>query len=450
MFPKTVNEILDRIRGDIASRVSEFAQTSQRAIIDVISTTFAGVMFGIYGYAEYIFKQIFPLTAENDYLNLHGEMWGVGRGEKTRARGVVIAEVESGISNLVIPEGIQLVSSDGARYVTMHEAKQFESKVAILVEAVEPGENSNISSGSLAFTTTVEGVKDQKVELFQGGIIQTGSMTATGVAIFSGSPGSVIPTAWMQDPGGSTYLSMPCMIGSGGYVAGFVRGSNARLAGTLLAFVATPPTGVDPTAIVAGEGVTGGANELSDEMLRHRIRQRIQQVPHGGALEDYKLWAYQTEGVSIKNVWIFGYPTLEEGNVHVYFTTSDLDLIPSAVQKAMVAAKIEEFRPVTARVTVKAPSPYPLDITAQFTVATGYDFYEIYEIAELEIRQVLSEFELSWDNTYMPISLIYSALAKVNGLKSYSVTSINDESPVNVLIPAYFMPTLGVFYVSPT
>lgn len=449
MFPKSVNEILDRIRGDIASRVSEFAQTSQRAIIDVISTTFAGVIFGIYGYAEYIFKQIFPLTAENDYLNLHAEMWGVSRGAKTKARGVVIAEVESGITNLVIPEGIQLVSGDGARYVTMHEAGQFESKLAILVEAVDPGENSNISSGSLTFTTTVAGVKDQKAELFQGGITQTGS-TATGAAIFSGSPGSVINSAWMQDPVGSTYLSMPCVIGSGGYAAGFVRGGGARPAGTLLAFLGTPPTGVDPTAVVAGEGVTGGANELSDEMLRHRIRQRIQHVPHGGALEDYKLWAYQTEGVSIKNVWVFGYPTLSEGNVHVYFTTSDLDPIPSAAQKAMVAAKIEEFRPVTAKVSVFGPSSYPLDITAQFTVATGYDFDEVYLIAELEIRQVLSEFELSRDNTYMPISLIYSALAKVNGLKSYSVTSINSDSPANVLIPAYFMPTLGDFYVSQT
>jgi uncharacterized phage protein gp47/JayE len=89
----------------------------------------------------------------------------------------------------------------------------------------------------------------------------------------------------------------------------------------------------------------------------------------GGARSDYEAWALQVAGVT--RAWV--YP-LENGpgTVVVRFVRdNDTSLIPDSAEVAAVQAYIDDLRPVTANVTVEAPTASPLNMTIQLTPNTA-------------------------------------------------------------------------------
>jgi uncharacterized phage protein gp47/JayE len=127
--------------------------------------------------------------------------------------------------------------------------------------------------------------------------------------------------------------------------------------------------GVASAALVAAPGLTQGADAESDDALRLRLLARIRQPPMGGSASDYVAWALQVPGVT--RAWV--YP-LENGvgTVTVRFVRdNDVDFIPDAGAVTAVQEYIDARRPVTAQVTVLAPTAAPLDLTIALTPDTA-------------------------------------------------------------------------------
>lgn len=152
-------------------------------------------------------------------------------------------------------------------------------------------------------------------------------------------------------------------------ITAVTSGANTNaLAGTVLSLT-TPVVGVNSAAIVDANGLSQGADIEDDTKLRARLLARIQQPPHGGADYDYINWALEVAGVT--RAWV--YPNeLGLGTITLRFVRdNDVSLIPDAGEVTAVYNYINTRRPVTAALTVVAPTAVPLNFTIAVTPNTA-------------------------------------------------------------------------------
>jgi uncharacterized phage protein gp47/JayE len=190
---------------------------------------------------------------------------------------------------------------------------------------------------------------------------------AVGIVAATGTQGSVVPQFTTLTAANSvTYeTSTQIIIGSTATsipIRAIDPGTVGNLpTGTAMGF-AVPPPGVDKTVAVVE--LTGGADVETDEELRARVLQRIQEPPMGGDATDYEAWALAVPGVT--RAWA---APLEEGigTVTLRFMCDDLRSdnygIPLAEDVARVQAYLDTKRPVAVKdFFCVAPIPFPLKI----------------------------------------------------------------------------------------
>lgn len=118
---------------------------------------------------------------------------------------------------------------------------------------------------------------------------------ASGDVNFTGTDGNTVPSGTtLQRDDGVRFITQADAAISGGTATASVSAEEAGAdgntdAGVVLSFV-SPVAGVDTDATVASGGLDGGADTESDESLRQRLLNRLQEPPHGGADYDYTAW----------------------------------------------------------------------------------------------------------------------------------------------------------------
>ncbi len=222
------------------------------------------------------------------------------------------------------------------------------------------------------------------------GVERTAAVFATGSVDFTGTDGTLIPTGTrVKRSDGVFYLTTASASIAGGTATIAAEAVNAGAdgnadAGTSLSMV-TSIAGVDTSAAVSAGGFTNGANAEGDESLRLRLLDRIQQPPHGGAEFDYVKWAKEVSGVTRAWAYELGDGV---GTVTVTFVLDgEEDIIPDAAKVQEVQDYIDDpsRRPVTADVTVFAPTAVPLDFTIALTPNTA----EVQASVEVSLRELL-------------------------------------------------------------
>lgn len=198
-------------------------------------------------------------------------------------------------------------------------------------------------------------------------IPQKSESFAIGEVTFTGTDGSTIPagTSLRRQDGQEYTLDADATIASGsaqGAVTATVAGAagNAETGASMA--LSSPVPGVQSGVTVATPGITGGVDLEDPETWRARIVARIQTPPHGGNEADYDAWAKQIAGVT--RVW--PYPNqLGRGSVYLLFVMDEKigTIIPSPTEVELVQNHIDVVRPVTADVTVAAPTPVEVDFT---------------------------------------------------------------------------------------
>ena len=190
-----------------------------------------------------------------------------------------------------------------------------------------------------------------------------------------------------------------------------------------MAFI-DPITGVDRTANVIQ--LYGGADEETDDELRARVLQRIQQPPMGGDQTDYEAWALQVPGVT--RAWC---DPLEMGigTVVVRFMMDDLRKdnagIPLAEDVAVVAAYLDTKRPVAVKdFYVMAPIPYPINLHINSLVV---DSGSTREAIELSLRSMLIEKAAPGATVYA--SWTEAAISDAIGVDHYELVFYTQPMP---------------------
>jgi uncharacterized phage protein gp47/JayE len=201
------------------------------------------------------------------------------------------------------------------------------------------------------------------------GITRRAAAAARGPVTVTGTVGATLPAgAEMRRADDARFtLDADVTIAGGGTATGQVTALVTGAAGnsaaaTALALLAPVP-GVQASLVVAAGGLAAGADAETDAALRARILARIQQPPAGGAAADYVAWAKTVAGVD--RAWV--YPRLYGiGTVGVTFLGPNA-AIPAGPLVAAVQAAIDAVRPVTADVTVFAPTAVPVNVSVQIS-----------------------------------------------------------------------------------
>ena len=334
-------DLIARNAADIEAALPGADARLRRSNLAVLARMHAGAVHGIYGYLDWLARQIMIDTAETVFLDRYAGIWGVLRVPASFAAGTVSV---TGTSGVVVPAGSQLQRSAGAGYTTTGDS------------------------------TIVAGAADVPVAAISAGIA-----------------------------------------------------GNAD-AGTRMAFIA-PLAGVNTAAVVAAGGLTQGADRETDAALRGRVLARVQRPPMGGAKSDYEAWALQVAGVT--RAWV--YP-LENGpgSVVVRFVRdNDADLIPDAAEVSAVQHYIDDLRPVTANVSVQAPTAAPLNLTIQLTPNTAAVRAAVTaELADVVRREAMPGGTLLLSHLREAISVAAGEINNVLSTPTADVTHAPGQMPV--------------------
>ncbi len=114
--------------------------------IDALSSAIAGAIFGQYAYQDYLFQQINPETANEDWLYIWAERVNQIRISAKESEGFAIF---NGVQGTVsIPEGTQLKTDDDKYYAVTSVTN---SSQPVPVKSIKQGQDQNIEDGTALY-----------------------------------------------------------------------------------------------------------------------------------------------------------------------------------------------------------------------------------------------------------------------------------------------------------
>lgn len=146
----TLAALMARARSDLVASLAGAEAKARVAIrgtlewaLPVVS---AGAAHLMYGYLDWIARQILPDTADGGSLDRHAAIWGLTRRAASDATGGVTFD---GANGTVVPAGWRVLRvGDGAVFTVDAEATVAGGTVTVGVTAEEPGAAGNTSAGA--------------------------------------------------------------------------------------------------------------------------------------------------------------------------------------------------------------------------------------------------------------------------------------------------------------
>ena len=189
---------------------------------------------------------------------------------------------------------------------------------------------------------------------------------------------------------------------------------------TILQFT-SPPAGVNSEVVVEGvatnDGIQGGTDLESDEVLQGRVLARIQGGKLIGKPGDWVQWALQVSGVT--RAWeSAGF--LGAGSVGVFFVTDDNPI--SAVPAPIVVTNVQTFLDQEAPLPVTNVATAPADVPLSLTIGLTPDTADIRSAVESEIEDMLLRESTPLGFTLTTV-VIEQAIQRAVGEGTFNLTS---------------------------
>lgn len=153
----TLQQIVDRIEGDIKTRVDNASSFLRRSVFKVLARAYAAVVYTLYGYLNFIKDQLFATTADAEYLETIGSEYGITRKSATYATGECRA---TGTTGYLIVSGTKLQYADGQIYtVDANTLINISGYTDLAVTAEIAGAAGNQDpGGTLSFVSPLVGI----------------------------------------------------------------------------------------------------------------------------------------------------------------------------------------------------------------------------------------------------------------------------------------------------
>jgi uncharacterized phage protein gp47/JayE len=260
------------------------------------------------------------------------------------------------------------------------------------------------------------------------GIVPAAATFATGNITATGANGTSIlaETIYRLDAVKAYRVTTGQVIASGTAtlpVAAVLAGAAGNQVAGVALTLESPIPGVNPTAIVAVGGITGGddgdAGDPGTERVRSRLLLRLREPPAGGRGPDYVGWALAVAGVT--RAWT--YPNESGlGTVVVRFVRdNDVSIIPDSGEVAAVQASLDANRPITAIATAVAPT----SLAVAFTIHIVPDNADTRAAVTAELTDLLARVAEPGDGAgrgTVFLAAILTAVGVADGVTNFTVS----------------------------
>ena len=165
----SVAVLLDRIYANYSSLFKPLDKTPRHNLLKVFAAVDAGILHQNLGDLDFLALQLFPDTAQGDYLRQH---WS-GRVTPLYAIASSGQALVTGIYNRPVPADIVFASIPGERYYTERAYKIGEDgTIAITLKSQNTGINTNLSAGEeLSIVSSIPAGIEAKAVVIGDGII---------------------------------------------------------------------------------------------------------------------------------------------------------------------------------------------------------------------------------------------------------------------------------------
>jgi len=152
----TLDTLIARSSATITSRLGGAVSLLRRSVLGVLARMDAAGRHGLYGYLDWISRQIMPDTADAEIMERGAFIWGVERTGASTATGTATV---SGTTGAVVPAGTVLRRADGAEYNVVSEAVLADGAATLDIQASVTGADGNLAAGTmLSLPSPVAGV----------------------------------------------------------------------------------------------------------------------------------------------------------------------------------------------------------------------------------------------------------------------------------------------------
>lgn len=229
----TLKTLIDRAIADIDARLPGADARLPLSNLNVLAHTHGAGVHGLYGFLEWLSRQLMIDTAEVEHLDRWSSIWGVTRVPAAAASGSVTL---TGTTGVVVPAGTALARTDGVQYLTTAEVTLAAGTSTAGVVAAVAGAAGNLSGGSLSLVTPIAGV-DASAQITVAGLtsgadIETDDdLRARLLARIQAPPHGGAQhdyTSWaLEVPGVTRAWVYPAELGLGTITVRFVRDDDA-------------------------------------------------------------------------------------------------------------------------------------------------------------------------------------------------------------------------------
>ena len=152
----TLQQIIDRIVSDLNTQVANAYTFLRRSVFMILSRVYGMALHLVYGFLDYMKKQLFVSQADAEYLDVHGTEYGIPRKIGVKATGSGTA---TGTNGIIIPAETKLAADDGSIYITTADATIVGGSATLNFIAEDYGDDYNEAAGTgLSFVSPISGV----------------------------------------------------------------------------------------------------------------------------------------------------------------------------------------------------------------------------------------------------------------------------------------------------
>lgn len=167
--------LIDRADADMASRLPGTEAQLRRSNVGALARIHAGAVHGLYGFLDYLSRQVLPDTAEVDWLERHASIYNITRKAAVSASGKVRF---TGTTGTALAKGIKMQTARQQVFVTTAQVALKAGQADVPIEAETAGKAGNIKADTdLTLVTPIAGVQSKAVALAPG--IQGGTEQET-------------------------------------------------------------------------------------------------------------------------------------------------------------------------------------------------------------------------------------------------------------------------------
>lgn len=141
----TLAQIIDTVRGDLVSRLPGTDPTLRRSNLGILGRMLAGQSHLLRGTIDWVWRQLFPDTADGDELQRHADLHlTVPRVGAVASNGTISL---TGTTGTLVPTGTRWQRSDGAEYESTADVTLAAGAGTASVQAVDAGADGDVVTG---------------------------------------------------------------------------------------------------------------------------------------------------------------------------------------------------------------------------------------------------------------------------------------------------------------